>query len=210
MDNASATVAGVSDCHIQRVIAGDQHADGRARGMLCGIGQGLGSEEIGGGEDGVVDKRKRVRSTDGDVRAVFGSGGFDGFDKSAVRQFARVNPVHGAAQGIEAVFEVAGGGVEKRGVGLKLCFAELHGSGHEILLRAIVQVALNAQALDLVRFRNFAPGRRELVNCSRRLALVVLLPPHAHEGSGVVLALPVFGSLRHGGDAQQTVKWNHA
>ena len=82
--------------------------------MLGGIGQGLGGEEIGGGEDGIVDKRKRVRGTDGDVRTVFCGGSFDGFDESAVGQLARVNAVHGAAEGVEAVFEVVGSGVEKR------------------------------------------------------------------------------------------------
>ena len=113
-NEAGPTVAGVSDCDIEGVIAGDQHTDGGARGVLRGIGQGLGGEEICGGEDGIVDKRKRVRGTDGDVRAILGGGGFDGFDESAVGQLARVNAVHGAAEGVEAVFEVVGSGVEKR------------------------------------------------------------------------------------------------
>ena len=93
--------------------------------------------------------------------------------------------------------KVARGVVEKRRIDVEPGLAQLHRRGHEMLLRAVVQVALDAQALHLVRLRDLASRRGELVDLGGSPLLVVYSSPHARKRSGVELALPIFGSQGH-------------
>ena len=116
-----------------------------------------------------------MRGEDADVGAVGGGGVGKRGDQAVILQHLWVNTVHRGAQGIQAAVHVllcsgeelgeVSGGVEKS-------LAQLHARGHEVLLRAVVQVALDAGALDLVGVRDGAARGRELRNLLRLLLLV--------------------------------------
>ena len=130
------------------------------------------------------------------MRAVLCGGGFDRGDQPVVRQLPRVDTAHGSPECVEAVVEVAGGVVEKLRCNVQPCLAQLHRGSHKVLLRAVVQVALDAQPLHLVRLRDPAPRNRQLVDFGGS-SLLVFMSPHGPERSQVELALPIFGSQGH-------------
>ena len=92
-----------------------------------------------------------------------------------ILQHLWVNAVHRGAQGIQAAVHVLLCGGEELGEasgGVEKSLAQLHARGNEVLLRAVVQVVLDAGALDLVGVRDGAARGRELRNLLRLLLLV--------------------------------------
>ena len=114
-------------------------------------------------------------SEDADVGAVGGGGVGKRGHQTVILQDLWVDAMHRGAQGIEATVHVLLGGGEELGEGgggVEKSLAQLHARSHEVLLRAIVQVALDAGALDLVGVRDGAARGRELRNLLRLLLFV--------------------------------------
>ena len=117
-----------------------------------------------------------MRGEDADVGAVGRSSVGKRSHKTMVLQHLRVDAVHRGAQGVQAAVHVLFGGVKELGEvseGIEKSLPQLHARGHEVLLRAIVQVALDAGTLHLIGIRDGAARGCELRNLLRLLLLMV-------------------------------------
>ena len=116
-----------------------------------------------------------MRGEDADVGAVGGGDVGKRGHQAVILQYLWVDTVHRGTQGIQAAVHVLLGRGEELGEvcgGVEKCLSQLHARGHEVLLRAVVQVALDACALYLVSVRDGAARGRELRNLLRLLLLV--------------------------------------
>ena len=117
-----------------------------------------------------------MRGEDADVGAVGGGDVGKRGDQTVILQHLWVDAVHRGAQGFEAAVHVLLGGGKELGEGsrgVEKSLPQLHARGHEVLLRAVVQVSLDACALHLVGVRDGAARGRELRDLLRLLLLMV-------------------------------------
>lgn len=117
-----------------------------------------------------------MRGEDADVGAVGGGDVGKRGHQAVILQYLWVDTVHRGTQGIQAAVHVLLGRGEELGEvsgGVEKSLPQLHARGHEVLLRAVVQVTLDAGALHLIGIRDGAARGRELRNLLRLLLLMV-------------------------------------
>ena len=163
---------GVDDADSQGLIHGQQDRDPGSGSMLERVGHRLQSEEVSGSQDALGHRRQRVRANDPDGPA----SPVDSIHRVCQSRFQAevgehlgVDTAHRGAQRLEPagngrlrLGQKSGEcGIRGNGWG-ELRLAELHEPDDETLLSAVVQIAFDTAALDLVGRNDLPTGGRQL------------------------------------------------
>jgi FtsX-like permease family len=174
---ASRVEAGAVVAHAEQQAAGlfpQPDLDLRAAGVLGRVLQRLQAAEVHGGLD-LKAVPAEARRGHGDRQGRAAAGGAQRLAEPAVGEQRRVDAVGEVAQFLDGGLDLVGELVDHqpgrlRVVGHEVAGKpEVHGEGDQVLLRAVVQVALNATAFGVRTRHDPGPGAAQLVGLLTQL-----------------------------------------